>query len=304
MGVVNREFLERYQKLWEMDKESRAFAPLAEAYRKEGKLEEALQVCRYGIHRHPQFSGGWVQLAKINIDMHYHSKAIEALTKAVELSPENILAHSLLADLYLHEKKPKEALKSFKMVLLLHPEDKKARKSIERLESLTADEYSPEVFQIEPSEKLVELSSQEKHPFDQEMEDIFSNLNEQEKSFYPTKVENISSKQRGNRENRESIEKDRKDFSRLYTKTITLVEALMVRNEFEKARVILEQFTQKWGASKEIEDLKEVLLRQSGVDEELVEMSHPSLPQDQRRRHEKIKKLEKLLEKVKSFQKN
>lgn len=148
MDFVNTELVERYQMMLQKDPASKVFAPLAEALRKMGMVDEARRICEVGVSRHPQFPSGRVALAKILLDREEPQKAVEQLQVAVELSPENILAHSLLADTLLLLKQPREALRSFKMVLFLNPKDEKAQKTIKKLESLTASEYDAEVFRM------------------------------------------------------------------------------------------------------------------------------------------------------------
>ena len=46
------------------DPNSRVFAPLAEAYRKSGMLDEAIQVCLEGLKIHPTYISGRVALAR------------------------------------------------------------------------------------------------------------------------------------------------------------------------------------------------------------------------------------------------
>lgn len=150
VNQINYEFIEKYQKIFEQDPQSKVFAPLGEAYRKMGLLDEALQVLKKGVRFHPHFASGRVALAKVQIELKAYEEAIENLQRACELSPENILAHRLLAESFVHLKKPKEALKSFKMVLFLNPNDAQALSHVKKLESLTADEYEDEVFEMKP----------------------------------------------------------------------------------------------------------------------------------------------------------
>ena len=161
-STINPDFVERYQLLYEKDPTSRIFAPLAEAYRRMGLLEEALRICEKGVHKHPNFPSGRVAYAKVLLDAGRTEAAIEHLQRATELSPENILAHNLLGDCLIKAKKRKEALKAFKMVLFLNPQDEKARSLVQKLESLTADEFEEESFALvkisgtSPLEKALE----------------------------------------------------------------------------------------------------------------------------------------------------
>jgi len=148
MSSINPEFIERYQLIYQQDPTSKVFAPLAEAYRKMGLLDEAKRICEAGVAKHPNFPSGRVALAKILIETKNFDEAIDQLRVAAELSPENILAHSLLAESHLKKRQMKEALKAFKMVLFLNPRDERAASSVKKLESLTADEYEDDVFSM------------------------------------------------------------------------------------------------------------------------------------------------------------
>ena len=143
---ISPEFLTRYQSIYDKNPESKAFAPLAEAYRKIGLLDEALKVCTKGILSHPEFAGGHLTLSKIFIEKNQLEKAVESLLRTTDLSPENILAHKLLAETYMKLRQHKKALHSYKMVLLLTPHDRIIAHRIHKLESLTADEYDDELF--------------------------------------------------------------------------------------------------------------------------------------------------------------
>ncbi|MEQ1875636.1 MAG: tetratricopeptide repeat protein [Bdellovibrionia bacterium] len=148
MDEANGALIERYQMMLQQDPQSKVFAPLAEAYRKMGMLDEAERICNAGVLQHPQFPSGRVAMAKILLEKKNTEKAVEHLKAAVELSSENILAHTLLADSLMELKRPREALRSFKMVMFLNPKDERAQKTIKKLEALTAGEYESEIFQM------------------------------------------------------------------------------------------------------------------------------------------------------------
>lgn len=150
MQDIQPELIEKYQLLLQKDPKSQVFAPLTEAYRKMGLLEEAFRIAVRGVQFNPSFGGGRIALAKVFLDRENLSGALDELEKAAELSPDNILAHSLLAECYLKSKRPKEALRAFKMVLFLAPTNEKAIKAVKKLESLTADEYEDDLFEMKP----------------------------------------------------------------------------------------------------------------------------------------------------------
>ena len=144
--MVNPEFVERCQLLFEKDPNSKVFAPLTEAYRRMGLVDAAIQVGRRGVSLHPTFASGRLALAKALFEKEAWDEVLEHLKEVCELSPENLLAHNLMGEVYLKLRNPKAALKSFKMVLFLNAQDERARKQVLRLEALTADEYDEDVF--------------------------------------------------------------------------------------------------------------------------------------------------------------
>jgi tetratricopeptide (TPR) repeat protein len=156
---INLEFIERYQKLFEKDPKSKVFAPLGEAYRKMGLIQEAISILENGVKLHPHFASGRVAYAKVLVEQKEYSKASEQLLAATDLSPENLLAQKLLAECFVHLKKPKEALRAFKMVMFLNPNDAHAQMHIKKLESLTADEYEDDIFEMKPLKADISLKN-------------------------------------------------------------------------------------------------------------------------------------------------
>lgn len=155
MASVDATTVEKYQQLFEKDPTSRVFAPLAEAYRQMGMMKEAEDLCRAGIKRHPNFAGGRIALAKLLLDQNEHEAAKMELEMAIRLAPENALALNLLADTHLYLRQPKSALKVFKTLLFLAPENEKAQMAVRKLESLTAAEYEEEIFKMRPISEAV-----------------------------------------------------------------------------------------------------------------------------------------------------
>lgn len=278
MSELNTEFLDRYQKMLDENPSSRIFAPLAEAYRQNGNLQRALQICRQGLNLHPNFASGWYQLAKIFIARQEPERALEAYKKAVHLAPENIQAHRALAELYLRQRNSKDALKSFKMVLYLAPDDERAKTVIEKLESLTADEYSAETFQIGESEDLSALSLTEGHDDSRDTEEY----QEDESPGQP------------------EINKRALAIEKSITQTVTLVDALLVRNEFHKAKSILKKALMKFGSHHDLESRWEVIEQQKdkSLEEESPEIIQPVPPRPERLRLLKLEKLERLLDRI------
>ncbi len=131
------------------DPKSRLFYPLAEELRKISHFEEAEQVLRGGLANHPTYLSAWVSLGRVLRDLHKDKDAVDALTKALQLDPGNVVAARLLADAYLALGEKVEAIKKYKLVYALHA-DEELEGTIARLET---EINSPAVIP-EPSEEL------------------------------------------------------------------------------------------------------------------------------------------------------
>src|SRR3954447_20259086 len=116
------------------DPKSRLFFPLAEELRKNGKLPEAEQVLRTGLGIHSAYLSAWVSLGRVLREQHKNADAVEALTKALQVDPGNVVAARLLADAYLDLGEKVEAIKKYKLVHALMPSDEELQARIDQLD--------------------------------------------------------------------------------------------------------------------------------------------------------------------------
>src|SRR4051812_37043809 len=89
-----------YLKKYQEDPTSRIFAPLAEAYRKAGLLDDAIEIAQEGLRMHPNFVGGRVALARALFDKKLFDEVIEELGPLIQDVPDNLVAQRLLAESY------------------------------------------------------------------------------------------------------------------------------------------------------------------------------------------------------------
>lgn len=126
--------LYQYLERWQNDPTSRVFAPLAEAYRKAGLIEEAIEIAREGLAVHPGFVGGRVALARALFDHKKYSQVVEELAGIVQDVPDNLIAQRLFAESCILLGRPMEALASYKMLLYFIPHDQEIAKTVQDLE--------------------------------------------------------------------------------------------------------------------------------------------------------------------------
>lgn len=273
MPVIAPGSIEKFQILLQKDPNSQVFAPLAEAYRELKMLREAENTIRTGMKRHPNFVSGLVTMAKIMRDLGKLQEAIPPLKKAIQLSPENILAHQLLAEIYLATKQPKDSLKAFKMVLFLNPKSQMAQKAIQKLESLTADEYDDDVFEMTRIKNLKMEALDE----DEIIEEILPQKTAEAAPLAPANG----------------------TMSKPLERMLSLIDAFIVRHDLEKARLLLRETEREFGQHPEI------LRRFRSLDNPAAPAAEPATPlrprPDRRMTEKKLKLLNRLLEKVEDY---
>ena len=125
------EYLRKFQE----DPTSRVFAPLAEAYRKAGLCEEAIEIAKEGLRVHPNFIGGKGAVARALFDKKEYEDVIQELTPVINDVPDNFAAQKLVAESALMLGRVSEALSAFKMLLYLYPDNKEVAEMVRELET-------------------------------------------------------------------------------------------------------------------------------------------------------------------------
>ncbi|HET8713208.1 MAG TPA: tetratricopeptide repeat protein [Gemmatimonadales bacterium] len=77
----------------------RNFAPLADAYRKAGLIDNAIDLCQNGLKLHPDYVSAYIVYARCLVDKKDDPGALGVFTKVLELDGENIIALRGLAEL-------------------------------------------------------------------------------------------------------------------------------------------------------------------------------------------------------------
>lgn len=109
----------KFEELLKKDPQAYSFAPLADLYRDLGLLEDALQTARRGCALHPDFAAGQMALARAALESSLKDEAKGALESVVRITPENLEAERLLADLYAADGDQAAALRCLAIVTSL-----------------------------------------------------------------------------------------------------------------------------------------------------------------------------------------
>ncbi len=109
---------------------SLVYADLAEALRRRGQREEALQVALQGLTRHPVHADGHDCLARIYSDMGDLERARLAWSKALEIAPDHLGSLRGVAFLLFRQGDLPAAESALRRVLARQPEDSASRRAL------------------------------------------------------------------------------------------------------------------------------------------------------------------------------
>src|SRR5881296_1700643 len=103
---------------------SRAFLQLAEEYRREGRFQEAIDVCLEGLGRHPTYHTARISLGKTYMEAGDMDNARRAFSEVLELQPENHMAAKLLAEIQTKAGDSTGAAATYLAILRYYPGDR------------------------------------------------------------------------------------------------------------------------------------------------------------------------------------
>jgi len=91
--------IEKLERRWLENPKGRNFAPLADAYRKAGELDRAIDLCQSGLEKHPDYVSAHIVYGRCLIDKKDDPAAEAVFRKILQLDQENILALKVLAEI-------------------------------------------------------------------------------------------------------------------------------------------------------------------------------------------------------------
>src|SRR5215208_7925870 len=127
---------------WEADPSSRIFLQLAEEYRHQGRVKEALSVLDRGLKEHPGYLSALVAKGRCHLELGQPEAAREALERVVRQDATQMVANKLLVRAYLETGQVDRARERLDLYSLLHdgdPEIADLRGRIRRMEAPRMD---------------------------------------------------------------------------------------------------------------------------------------------------------------------
>lgn len=119
--------IRRYEERLARDPTSLAFAPLADAYRKTGRVQDAIRLCREGLERFPHYVTARLILAKALLDDGNPDGALSEVRAILEASPHEAQAHRLAGDVYRRAGALADAVGHLEQAVRLDPGDRESR---------------------------------------------------------------------------------------------------------------------------------------------------------------------------------
>jgi tetratricopeptide (TPR) repeat protein len=130
--------LEDLRRRVQNDPASIAFAQLAEECRRLGRHQEAIDICRDGLNRHPGYLSARVTLGRSLLHLGQLDEAERELETVLQGAPENLAALRAMGDIYRRRDDIPQALAQYRAALRLAPGDPELERGIEELsEALT-----------------------------------------------------------------------------------------------------------------------------------------------------------------------
>ncbi|HWN45117.1 MAG TPA: tetratricopeptide repeat protein [Thermoanaerobaculia bacterium] len=108
---------------WESDPSSRIFLQLAEEYRHQGRMQEALAVLDRGLQEHPGYLSALVAKGRCHLELGEADASRSVLERVVKQDPTQMVANKLLVRAYLETGDPARARERLDLYSLLNDGD-------------------------------------------------------------------------------------------------------------------------------------------------------------------------------------
>ncbi len=130
--------IEKLEARYRENPKGRNFAPLADAYRKAGLIDNAIELCQAGLTLHPDYVSGHIVHGRCLVDKKDDAGAEAVFRKVLDLDPENILALKVLAEVAERNNHYDQAMEWLNRLLLADPMNGEAAEGLSRVRGKVA----------------------------------------------------------------------------------------------------------------------------------------------------------------------
>jgi predicted Zn-dependent protease len=128
--------LDQLRDRWRAEPSSRGFLQIAEEYRRDGRLADALGLLDEGLRQHPGYLAALVAKGRCHLELGQPAVAREALERVVSQDPTQAVATKLLVRAHLAAGEPRQARERLERYGLLHGGDPEAQELEARIAAL------------------------------------------------------------------------------------------------------------------------------------------------------------------------
>lgn len=160
---------------WESDPTSRIFLQLAEEYRHQGRVKEALDVLDRGLKEHPGYLSALVAKGRCHLELGEPEEARTVLERVVKQDATQMVANKLLVRAYLDTGEPERARERLDLYSLLNDSDPEIEELRRRLRAMEQppQAQAPDPFQAPDSPFSQAVQAQAAPPGPPPPDDIF-----------------------------------------------------------------------------------------------------------------------------------
>jgi tetratricopeptide (TPR) repeat protein len=128
---------------WESDPSSRVFLQLAEEFRHQGRVKEALSVLDRGLKEHPGYLSALVAKGRCHLELGEPEPARTVLERVVKQDATQMVANKLLVRAYLDTGEPEKARERLELYSLLNDSDPEIEELRRRLRAMEQPLQAP-----------------------------------------------------------------------------------------------------------------------------------------------------------------
>jgi tetratricopeptide (TPR) repeat protein len=128
--VAENSRIEELRRRVESDPASIAFAQLAEEFRRAGRYDDAVRVCRGGLSKHPTYLSARVTLGRALIELGRCDEAQAELEYVLRAAPENLAAIRGLGEIHQRQGNLAQALRQYQIALALAKHDPELEEAV------------------------------------------------------------------------------------------------------------------------------------------------------------------------------
>jgi tetratricopeptide (TPR) repeat protein len=115
--------------------DSRIFAPLADAYRKNGEVDRAIELCEKGLEGYPDYASAHVILGKCFYDKGATERSRAEFERVIEIDPENMVALKFMGDILMSEGDRDASISCYRRILAIDPTNEDVSDKLKGLEA-------------------------------------------------------------------------------------------------------------------------------------------------------------------------